>query len=306
MGIKKRILFFISVFMIVFSALLTASEEITPHAKEPAIDQVIMEEIADNTAHPFFTIPINIGGFSYTFKVTKHVILLVLVVILCVSSMKYLAYKLKTPFKRPTYLQSIFEIIIEYLDKNVLGVTLGDEGRKYLPFCLTMFFFILYSNLVGLIPPFWHIPSEDKSMMVYLSGAATANLSVTGALAAVAFIAYNVAGMKKKGVIKYWTSLVPHGVPIVLSPIIWVIEFIGLFTRAFSLAIRLFANMIGGHIMVIVIPFLIIIFGSIFVAPFAIAFLMFIYLLEMLVAVIQAYVFSFLTAVFISLSIEEH
>ncbi len=284
---------------ILFSAIDESEEE------HHDVSYVIMHEILDNTDYPFFSFPINIGSFSYRVKITKHMIILTLVGVLCVITIMYLAKKLKTPFKRPTFFQNILEAIVEYLDKNVLGPTLGEKGRAYLPLCLTLFFFILIANLVGLIPASAKLPTEDGKAS-FIAGAITANLSVTAALAGISFFAYIYAGMKEKGIIKYWLSLVPHGVPIVIAPIIWVIEFIGLFSRAFSLAIRLFANMTGGHIMVIVIPFLIIIFGTILVSPLSVAFLIFIYLLEMFVSVIQAYVFSFLTAVFISLSLEDH
>ena len=121
------------------------------------------------------------------------------------------------------------------------------------------------------------------------------------------FIVYIFAGIRKKGIIRYWTSLVPKGLPIPLIPIIWVLEFITLFNRAFALAIRLFANITGGHIMMIVIPYLIIMSGTLLVSPFAVLFLAFIYVLEMFVAVLQAYIFSLLSAVYIGIAIsDEH
>lgn len=291
--------------MIIVFSIFLSNTLLFASSNKDSVGDFIIHEVADNTEYPFVSFPINIGDFSYTFKITKHMIILTLVAIICMSMILYLAHKLKNPFKRPTLFQNILEIIIEYLDKNVLGVTLGAKGREYLPFCLTMFFFILIANFVGLIPAVVKLPTENGAY-AYIAGAITANLSITGALAVISFLTYNIAGMRKKGIIKYWLSLVPHGVPVFVAPVIWLIEFIGLFTRGFSLAIRLFANMTGGHIMIIVIPFLIIIFGTVLVSPFAIAFLMFIYLLEMFVSVVQAYVFSFLTAVFISLAIEDH
>ncbi len=309
MGIKGGLLFvvIIMISMSFSTHVLCAAED------SESVDAVIMHEMTDNTEHPFFSYPIKIGGFEYTFKLTKHYILLMFVSLICLSSMLYLAHKLKTPFKKPTLLQNMLEVIVEYLDKNVIGVTLGEKGRPYLPFCLTMFFFIFFANLIGLIPALVKFNTEGGGH-AYVMGAITSNLSVTAALAVLSFFAYNIAGMREKGILKYWISLVPHGVPVVLAPLIWLIEVIGLFTRAFSLAIRLFANMTGGHIMIIVIPFLILIFGKIMnpalaiggVGPLAIGFLLFIFTLELFVSVVQAYVFSFLTAVFISLSLEDH
>ena len=150
------------------------------------------------------------------------------------------------------------------------------------------------------------MPTQDGHH-AYLAGGIGANIGFTGAIAIIVFVVYMFAGIKKKGVIKFWINLVPKGLPIPLIPIIWVLEFITLFNRAFALAIRLFANITGGHIMMMVIPYLIILSGTLFVSPFAILFLSFIYVLEMFVAVLQAYIFSLLSAVYIGIAIsDEH
>lgn len=272
-----------------------------------SINDYIMEEITDNTAHPFYTIPIKFGKYiDFDFKITKHIILVTLAGILSVCSMKYLAHKLKRPLNRPTYLQSILEGLIDYMNKDVIGATLGEEGKKYVPFCLTIFLFVLFSNILGLIPASIKVPTQDGHH-AYIAGGLGANIGFTAAIAVIVFIVYVVAGIRKKGIIKYWASLVPKGLPIPLIPIIWVLEFITLFNRAFALAIRLFANITGGHIMMIVIPYLIVMSGTLLVSPFAVLFLGFIYVLEMFVAVLQAYIFSLLSAVYIGIAIsDEH
>ena len=272
-----------------------------------SINDYIMEEIGDNTEHPFFSIPIKLGHYiDFDFKITKHIILVTIAGILSILSMKYLAHKLKRPFNKPTYLQNLLEIIIDYLNKYVIGAALGEEGKKYVPFCLTVFLFVLFSNLLGLLPALIKLPTEDGHY-AYLAGGLGANIGFTGAVALLVFIVYIFAGIRKKGIIKYWVKLVPKGLPIPLIPIIWVLEFITLFNRAFALTIRLFANITGGHIMMIVIPYLIIMSGSLLVSPFAVLFLSFIYVLEMFVAVLQAYIFSLLSAVYIQIAIsDEH
>ncbi|WP_295296968.1 F0F1 ATP synthase subunit A [uncultured Brachyspira sp.] len=272
-----------------------------------SINDYIMEEIGDNTEHPFLTIPIKLGHYiDFDFKITKHIILVTVAGILSILSMKYLAHKLKRPFNKPTYLQNILEIIIDYMNKDVIGAALGEEGKKYVPFCLTVFLFVLFSNLLGLLPALLRVPTEDGHY-AYLAGGLGANIGFTGAIALLVFIVYIFAGIRKKGIIKYWVKLVPKGLPIPLIPIIWVLEFITLFNRAFALTIRLFANITGGHIMMIVIPYLIIMSGSLLVSPFAVLFLSFIYVLEMFVAVLQAYIFSLLSAVYIQIAIsDEH
>ncbi|ASJ21063.1 F0F1 ATP synthase subunit A [Brachyspira hampsonii] len=271
------------------------------------INDYIMEEITDNTEHPFYTIPIKFGKYiDFDFKITKHIILVTLAGILSVCSMKYLSHKLKRPFRRPTYLQSILEGLIDYMNKDVIGATLGEEGKKYVPFCLTIFLFVLFSNILGLIPASIQVPTQDGEH-AYIAGGLGANIGFTAAIAVIVFIVYIFAGIRKKGIIKYWTGLVPKGLPIPLIPIIWVLEFITLFNRAFALAIRLFANITGGHIMMIVIPYLIIMSGTLLVSPFAVLFLGFIYVLEMFVSVLQAYIFSLLSAVYIGIAIsDEH
>ncbi|OEJ13460.1 ATP synthase F0 subunit A [Brachyspira hampsonii] len=272
-----------------------------------SINDYIMEEITDNTEHPFYTIPIKFGKYvDFDFKITKHIILVTLAGILSVCSMKYLSHKLKRPFRRPTYLQSILEGLIDYMNKDVIGATLGEEGKKYVPFCLTIFLFVLFSNILGLIPASIKVPTQDGEH-AYIAGGLGANIGFTAAIALIVFIVYIFAGIRKKGLIKYWTGLVPKGLPIPLIPIIWVLEFITLFNRAFALAIRLFANITGGHIMMIVIPYLIIMSGTLLVSPFAVLFLGFIYVLEMFVSVLQAYIFSLLSAVYIGIAIsDEH
>ena len=296
--LKRILIIFIIIFAIFDCNIFFASEN---------INNYIMEEIADNTEHPYGTIPIKLGNYlNFNFHITKHIILMTLAAILCIVSMKYLAYKLKRPFNRPSFLQNIFEIIIDYMNRDVISPTLGEDGKRYTPFCLTVFLFVLFANLLGIIPPLLKFKTEDGHY-AYLAGAVGANISFTGAIAILVFICYIFAGIRKKGIIKYWASLVPEGLPFILVPMIWFLEFITLFNRAFALAIRLLANMMGGHIMLIVIPYLIIMSGTILVSPFAILFLAFIYVLEMFVSVLQAYIFSLLSAIYIGIAInDEH
>ena len=297
--LMKKNFVLILIFFTIFSTNMVYGAE--------SINDYIMEEIGDNTEHPFYTFPIRFGHYlNFDFKVTKHIILVTIAGVLSVLSMKYLAHKLKCPFKRPTYLQSILEGLIDYMNKDVIGATLGEEGKRYVPFCLTVFLFVLFSNILGLIPALIKVTTEGGGH-AYLSGGIGANIGFTGAIAIIVFIVYVFAGIRKKGIIKYWTGLVPKGLPLPLIPIIWVLEFITLFNRAFALAIRLFANITGGHIMMMVIPYLIIMSGTVLVAPFAVLFLSFIYVLEMFVAVLQAYIFSLLSAVYIGIAIsDEH
>ncbi|MEK6796991.1 MAG: F0F1 ATP synthase subunit A [Spirochaetota bacterium] len=274
---------------------------------EPSIADVIFEELTDNTDHPFFHIGgFHINGFSLNFDLTKHVIMMLIAAVLVVITMLYLAHKMRDPLKRPTRLQGMLEVVVDYMRTEVLGPTVGKSKPAYLVYCLSVFFFVLYNNLIGLIPATLKFNSMDGHHIL-LGGTATSNLAVTGALALISFFMYNIAGMIKKGFFGYWGGLVPHGSPIWLAPILWVLELLGLFTRGFALAMRLFGNMIGGHIAIIVILFLIVMFKNWFIAPAFVLIAVVVFLIEVLVVFIQAYIFSFLTAIFISLAeSEEH
>jgi F-type H+-transporting ATPase subunit a len=199
----------------------------------------------------------------------------------------------------------LLEFALVWLRDEVVYPWLGpDRGRRYLGFFWTMFFFILFCNVVGLLP-FPLNPWERT---------ATGNLAVTGALALVTFVVTQLAGMRQHGYIKYWIHLVPPGTPIFLWPLLFVIEFIGLFTKPFALTVRLFANMTGGHAILLVL------FGFLYFVPHAnrgvlglpstlasFGFILFIMLFETLIALIQAYIFTVLSAIFVSLAVaEEH
>ena len=200
---------------------------------------------------------------------------------------------------------ALAEVGLVWVRDEIVYPWLGEKkGRQYVAFFWTLFFWILLSNLLGMFPfPInpWH-------------RTATGNISVTAALAIIAFVVIQVSGMKQHGYVKYWVHLVPGGVPLLLWPLVWVIEFIGLFTKPFALTVRLFANMTAGHaILAVLFGFLMgighfssaAIGGAASVASFA--FILFIMLFETLVALIQAYIFTVLTAIFVSLAVaEEH
>ena len=199
----------------------------------------------------------------------------------------------------------LLEFTLIWLRDEVVYPWLGPErGRRYLGFFWTLFFFILFCNLFGLLP-FPFNPWERT---------ATGNLAVTGALALIVFLVVQISGMIQHGFLKYWIDLVPKGTPAFLWPLVFVIELIGLFTKPFALTVRLFANMTGGHAILLVL------FGFLYFVPHAnkgllgipstiaaFGFILFISLFEVLVALIQAYIFTVLSAIFVSLAVaEEH
>lgn len=187
---------------------------------------------------------------------------------------------------------SVLESLVIFLRDDVLVPYLGDKWKRYAPYILTAFFFILTCNLLGLIPK---------------GGTATSNINVTASMAVLTFLIGQGAGMRKKGFVGYWKSFIPPGIPGFVIPILFIAEVMGLFTKHFALAIRLFANMIADHLVVFTFLGLIFIFKNFFVAFLAVPAAAAIELLAVLIAFIQAYIFTMLSAVFIGIALsEEH
>ena len=187
-------------------------------------------------------------------------------------------------------LQTTVEMFFLFVRDEIAEKNIGHHSHHYVPYLATCFFFILSMNLVGLVPYF---------------APATSSVYVTGVLAMATFTVTQIAGMRAQGVVGYWSHLVPSGVPFWLYPLLLPIEFIGLFTKPFALMMRLFANMVAGHIVMFFLLGLIFFLGAMAI-PIAVPFTFGIYLLEIFVAFIQAYVFTILSAVFIGLASHAH
>lgn len=226
-----------------------------------------------------FALPVlTIGGFQL--PVTKHTIMLITAAVLI--------FVLFIPARRirsgavPHGLANFFEVIILFIRDQVVSPSLGEEdGRKYLPYFLTAFFFVLFSNLLGMIP---------------YGSTPTGNISVTASLAAISLLVMIGSGVVRHGPLGYLGSFVPHGVPIFVAPILFPIEIIGVLVKHFALCIRLFANMLAGHAVITVFLGLI---SSVFIAPISIIGAVAISLLELFVAFLQAYIFTMLSSLFL-------
>ena len=229
--------------------------------------------------------------FGIDLTPTKHVIFMWIAAILMLLIFIFVAKQYKSSLI-PQRLSNFFEVFIIFVRDEIAAPTLGKGYEKFLPFLLTIFFFILFGNFLGLIP---------------FSATFTSNIAVTAALAILSFLMIQLGGIKQNGFFGYFKGLVPHGIPMWLLPLMIPVEILGLFTKPFALAIRLFANMIAGHFVILALIGLIFVMGSIFIAPVSIAFAVFINLLEILVALIQAYVFTMLTSLFIGMAVhQEH
>ncbi|MDD2960746.1 MAG: F0F1 ATP synthase subunit A [Muribaculaceae bacterium] len=231
-------------------------------------------------------------------SITKNVMALIisaLVVMLCAFSV--LRWYKKHNMKAPHKATAMLEVVVEFVYYGVIRPTLGAKAHRFAPYLLTVFFFILVMNLLGLI-------------VIFPGGAnLTGNIAVTMVLAVCTFIVTNLFGTKH-----YWKDIFWPDVPLWLKfpiPIMPVIEIFGMFTKPAALMVRLFANMMGGHMIVITLTLLIFIFAAFGVAVtgistvLSVAFSLFMLLLDTLVSFIQAYVFTMLSTLFISLAQEE-
>lgn len=229
--------------------------------------------------------------FGIDISITRHVVFLWLIAIILVVLLSSVAGKYKKSLI-PKGLTNFIEIIIVFVRDEIVKPTIGHGYEKFLPYLLTLFFFILLSNFIGLVP---------------FSATITSNIAVTATLAAFTFFTTQLGGIMHHGFFGYFKGLIPGGMPVVLLPLIIIVEVLGLFTKPFALCIRLFANMTAGHVVILSLIGLIFIMKSIFVAPVSVGFALFIYLLEILVALIQAYIFTMLSSLFISMAVhQEH
>ena len=193
---------------------------------------------------------------------------------------------------------NLLETFVVFIRDDISVKNIGHHADLYTSYLCSAFFFILFMNLTGLlpIPAFGGFPGIST---------ATGNISVTVVLALFTFVLTQIAGMRAQGALGYWTHLVPGGVPAALWPLMFVIEFFGLFTKPFALTVRLFANMVAGHIVIFFLIALTL-FISVYVAPVSVAFALGIFLLELFVALVQAYVFTMLSALFIGMTQHAH
>ncbi len=238
--------------------------------------------------------PIHIGRFALDISPTRHVVMLWIAALLCIITTLWAlrAHNRKTlQGKAPSGFGNGLEALVLYLRNEVVIPNVGPHGNGYVPYLLTLFFFILFANLLGLVP---------------YGSTATGNISVTATLAIVTFIVIELAGIKAQGkayinTIVFWPHDMSLGMKLFISPILTPIELIGKFTKPFALAIRLFANMVSGHVVLLALISLIFTFGSWLLVPAPILIAIAISLLELFVAFLQAFIFTLLSSVFIGL-----
>jgi F-type H+-transporting ATPase subunit a len=274
--------------------------------------------------HPLIHLP-TIAGVDMS--VTKHVLMLwiaatVLFLIVTAVVRRYIRQERLVP----SGFMTVLEIAVDFIRDSIVRPNVGDKWvNAYTPLLLTLFMFILLANVIGLVPVFdvialvnhtlIHAPEDSFLTQVTHGGVtATGNYNVTAGLATISFFAIIVAGARAHGFIGHWKNMVPHGLPLPVTLFLIPIEIMGMFVRPFALTMRLAANMSGGHIAILAILSFVFIFtglygqvagvgvGAIMSLPLAVG----ISGLEIIVVLVQAYVFTLLTAVFIGMAIHAH
>jgi F-type H+-transporting ATPase subunit a len=234
-----------------------------------------------------------IPGTHLDVRPTKHVVMLWIAALLCGAVLVLTArahVRHTHEVGRPKGFAAGIEAMVLYLRDEVALANLGPHGEKFVPFVLTLFFFVLFANLLGLLP---------------YGATPTGNISVTGMLALITLVVVEVAGMRAQGLgylntIFYWNKDLNPVMRIIMFVVMTPVEIVGKLSKPFALAIRLFANMTAGHIVVLAFIGLIFSFGALIgLAPLLMA--VGIMLLEIFVAFLQAFIFALLAAVFIGL-----
>jgi ATP synthase F0, A subunit len=224
------------------------------------------------------------------FSITKNVVLLFLIALIMFLAFTAVARSYKKNPKAPKGFANLLETLVVFVRDDIAVPNIGNHKyERYMPYLLTVFFLILIGNLLGLVP--------------IISGTLTNDIVFTGTLAVITFFITTFSGNRN-----YWQHIfATPGVPKWLAPIMIPVEIIGMLTKPFSLMIRLFANITAGHVIILSLIGLIFTLKTIFVSPVSVGFSLFISILELLVAFIQAYVFTLLSALFIGGAVaEEH
>lgn len=295
---------------------LEPAEHAVEHASEGFdLNEVINHHLGDATLLDF-----EISGISL--PITKRVVMMwivaALLLVVFIPASRVIS---RNVFKRPGRFTGMVEVFVNFIREDVGHAAIGHHSKSYEPFLLTMFFFILFCNLIGLVPPLGEIVhlagglvgyefhTADGELPLFLklwSGITpTGDLSVTATLAIYSFLVIQVSGFVYQGV-AYIKNIVPSGVPAAIWPIMWLIELLGQVTKPFALAIRLLANMTAGHLLILVFLGFIFLFQKYAIVPVSITVTVGIYMLEIFIAFLQAYIFVFLTALFISGSQHRH
>ncbi|MEX0601357.1 MAG: F0F1 ATP synthase subunit A [Rhodothermales bacterium] len=265
---------------------------------ETVRDEEALTEMIAHHEHLYSDLRPASGSIVIDFSITRHLVFGLLAALITLFVFVKLARQYRDGQGRDSaprgIYQNMFESAVVFVRDEIARPNIRHKHETFLPFLLTAFFFILFSNILGLVP---------------FAGAATSNISITLVLAAFTFVLGQVHASKDHWRHIFW----PPGVPFLIKFILIPVEFVGLFTKHAALAIRLFANMMAGSLVILSLIGLIFTINMLFggavassIAPISVALTLFISCVKLLVAFIQAYVFTMLSALFIGMAVEEH
>jgi F-type H+-transporting ATPase subunit a len=278
--------------------VLTLGSE--PAGEPPSVSDMVFEHVTDGKVldlplglHVRLPVwgPVTIAGHAIDLGPTKHVVwmwIAGLALVLCA----WLATRARGKSLVPKGLANVIEMLVLFVRDEIAAKTMDEHtAHTYLPYLLTAFFFIVFSAGLGLFP---------------YTATSVGNLAVTGALALMTFVLMQVTGVAHQGLGGYLYHLVPSGAPWWMFPLMWPIEILGLLTKTFALCIRLFANMVAGHIVILFILGLAFLLKTPLVGIASVPFAVALFLLEIIIILIQAYIFTMLSALFIGMSAHAH
>jgi F-type H+-transporting ATPase subunit a len=280
--------------MALLSTLYAAGSTGTEEGKEESVGDFIIHHVTNSNEWNLFGYhlklpqfePISIFGIQIDFSISNHVVMIWIAALFLILAFG-ISFR-KKPLV-PRGFAALLEMLVLFIRDEIAVPNLGQkDGKTFTPLIGTFFFFVLTCNLMGLIPLF---------------GTPTGNINITAAMALLTLGTGQVFGIRRNGFFGHFKGLIPSGVPAALIPLMFVIELMGLLAKHFALLMRLFANMVAGHIVIFAFLSLMFIFKSVFVSPFSVGFAIFVNFLEILVAFIQAYVFTMLSTLFIGMSL---
>jgi F-type H+-transporting ATPase subunit a len=241
--------------------------------------------------------------FGHMIVFSNHMLMLLLAAILMLILFLMIA---RQRTMVPSGLKNFFESICVFIRDEIARPALGANTDRFIKYLWSLFFFILFCNLLGMIPTDGILYLLSGRKLQHLGGAATANIWITGALAVTAFFMIHISGIRQQGAWQYIKNFIPH-VPIPLIPVMYILESIGALVKPFALAIRLFANMLAGHTVLGALIGLALASRSFTISGATLFGCVVLSLLELFVAFLQAYIFTFLTTLFIAAAVHpEH
>jgi F-type H+-transporting ATPase subunit a len=292
--------------------LVIGGKKISVPSKADAPEHAVVHDDGDGTYYYY------VGGINMS--ITRRVLVMIAVALLLIIFLGLGARKItRNPYEITSRFGNFLEVFVQFIRKNIAEPNMGPEGRGFHPYLISLFFFILGCNLIGLLPNVGETAQlvkdlfsdsagvrHDSPLIKYLPIITpTGDVSVTMTLAIMTFLLIWYSGFRHQG-IGFIKNIVPKGVPLPLWVIMWPIELVGPVAKCFALTIRLLANMTAGHVIILALIGMIFQYQNAFIGFGAVPGSVAIYMLEIFVAFLQAYIFTLLTALFVGSAFHRH